>query len=152
MTMLLTKNRTALSILVIVVAFGSVQSQAKKNRFDPDGSFWIFGRAPDEFSDFGGINLNAKRLRDLPTAGVQLNDGRNFRFKLLSVKQERFTFTTVVVSNISYSFVGKFLRGGIYQASNLDDEKPVLEGVLTKYRGGRKVAETKLQFVYFGGT
>lgn len=152
MTILLTKSRTVLSMLLIVVASASVQSQAKKPRFDPDGSFWIFGRASDEFSDFGGINLNAKRLRNLPGAGVQLNDGRNFRFKLLSVKQERFTFTTVVVSNISYSFVGKFLRGGIYQASNLDDEKPVLEGVLTKYRDGRKVAEEKLQFVYFGGT
>jgi hypothetical protein len=152
MTILLTKSRTVLSMLLIVVASASVQSQAKKDRFDPDGSFWIFGKAPDEFSDFGGINLNAKRLRNIPTAGVQLHDGRNLRFKLLSVKQERFTFTTVALSNISYAFVGKFLRGGIYQASNLDDEKPVLEGVLTKYSGGRKVAEAKLQFVYFGGT
>ena len=153
MTMHPTKFGEAfLTLLLIAVCATSVLSQTKKTRFDPDGSFWIFGAHPDEFSDFGGINLNAKRLRNLPSSGVQLNDGRNFRFKLLSVKQERFTFTTVVVSNISYSFVGKFLRGGVYQASNLDDEKPVLEGVLTKYSGGRKVAEAKLQFVYFGGT
>ena len=140
------------SLVMIFLACSAIQSQGKKVRFDPDGSFWIFGRAPDEFSDFGGINLNAKRSRHLPAAGVQLNDGRTFRFKLLSVKQESFTFSTVALSNISYSFAGKFLRGGIYQASNLDDEKPVLEGVLTKYRSGKKVAEAKLQFVYFGGT
>ena len=139
-------------LLLAVLTCAVIHGQAKKERFDPDGSFWIFGAAPDEFSDFGGINLNAKKSRHLPTAGVQLNDGRNFRFKVLSVKQERFTFSTIAVSNISYSFAGKFLRGGIYQASNLDDEKPVLEGVLSKYRGGRKVAEAKLQFVYFGGT
>ena len=145
-------GKAFLILLLIAVCCGAVLSQTKKSRFDPDGSFWIFGAHPDEFSDFGGINLNAKRLRNLPGAGVQLNDGRTFRFKLLSLKQERFTFTTVVQSNISYSFVGKFLRGGVYQASNLDDEKPVLEGVLTKYSGGRKVAEAKLQFVYFGGT
>lgn len=147
-----TLRKAYLALLLIAVCSASVLSQTKKARFDPDGSFWIFGAHPDEFSDFGGINLNAKRLRHLPAAGVQLNDGRNFRFKLLTVKQERFTFTTVVISNISYSFVGKFLRGGVYQAANLDDEKPVLEGVLTKYSGGRKVAEAKLRFVYFGGT
>ena len=140
------------SLLLVFLTCSVIHGQAKKERFDPDGSFWIFGAAPHEFSDFGGINLNAKRSRHLPTAGVQLNDGRNFRYKVLSVKQERFTFSTVAVSNISYSFAGKFLRGGVYQASNLDDEKPVLEGVLTKYSGGRKVAEAKLQFVYFGGT
>ena len=140
------------SLLVVFIACTASHSQAKNARFDPDGSFWIFGAAPDEFSDFGGINLNAKKSRHLPVAGVQLNDGRNFRFKVLSVKQERFTFSTIALSNISYSFAGRFLRGGIYQASNLDDEKPVLEGVLTKYSGGRKVAEAKLRFVYFGGT
>ena len=43
---------------------------AQKNaRFDPDGSFWIIGDHGDGFSDFGGINLNAKRLRRLPPAG-----------------------------------------------------------------------------------
>jgi hypothetical protein len=151
-TLLTTPGKTALLVLLIMASSILIHGQAKKARFDPDGSFWIFGKAPDEFSDFGGINLNAKRLRNLPGAGVQLNDGRNLKFKLLSVKQERLTFTTVVVSNISYSFTGKFLRDGVYQAANLDDEKPVLEGVLTKYKAGQKVAEAKLQFVYFGGT
>ena len=142
----------SLVLLLILVSSAETLGQVKKERFDPDGSFWILGNAPDEFSDFGGINLNSKKLRHLPGAGVQLNDGRNFRFKLLSVKQEKFTFTTVSKSNISYSFAGKFLRGGVYQTTVMDDEKPVLEGVLTKYQGGRKVAEAKLQFVYFGGT
>src|SRR5262245_31283882 len=118
-TLMIRPASMALAVLLITASSILVYGQAKKARFDPDGSFWIFGKAPDEFSDFGGINLNAKRLRNLPGAGVQLNDGRTLRFKLLSVKQERFTFTTVVLSNISYSFAGKFLRGGVYQAANL---------------------------------
>jgi len=137
---------------IIVALVSSTLGQAKRTRFDPDGSFWINGTAPEGFSDFGGINLNSKKLRRLPTAGVQSNDGKTFRFKQLSVTQERFTFTTVALSNISYSFSGRFLRGGVFAAANLDDETPVLEGVLTKYKGSEKAAEAKLKFVYFGGT
>jgi hypothetical protein len=152
MTSSSTRFIPALLLLVCVLAGVAVFGQAKKPRFDPDGSFWINGGAPEGFLDFAGINLNSKKLRRLPPAGVQLNDGKAFRFKQLSVSQERFTFTTVALSNISYSFSGKFLRGGVFAAASLDDETPVLEGLLTKYKGGTKVAEAKLKFVYFGGT
>ncbi|HEV8367889.1 MAG TPA: hypothetical protein VGQ39_08060 [Pyrinomonadaceae bacterium] len=140
--------------VVFLVACTSVGifGQPRKSRFDPDGSFWIHGDTPTNFSEFGGINLNAKKSRQLPQPGLELKNGKLLRFKVLSVKRERFTFTTVLVSKISYSFSGKFLKGGVYSAGNLDTEAPVLEGVLTKYKAGQKVAEAKLSFVYFGGT
>jgi len=144
--------KATLLFLIFVVMVAPTLGQARKERFDPDGAFWIKGSAPDGFLDFAGINLNSKKLRRLPAAGVELNTGKAFRFKQLSVSQERFTFTTMTVSNISYGFVGKFLRGGVFSAANLDDQTPVLEGVLTKYKGGTKVSEAKLKFVYFGGT
>jgi hypothetical protein len=129
------------------------QSQATRTaRFDPDGSFWIKGQAPADFSDFGDINLNRKHSRHMAKSGVGLTNGKLLPYKLLSVKQERFTFTTTVIGGVSYSFVGKFLRGGVFQSTQLDDETPVLEGVLTRYKAGRKVATAKLSFVYFGGT
>ncbi len=121
-------------------------------RFDPDGSFWLHGQPPTDFSDFGGINLNAKRSRRLPQPGLETNNGKRYRFKTLAVKQERFTFTTVIVAGVSYSFSGRFLKGGVFSAGDLDDETPVLEGTLTKFRDGKKLAEAKLTFVYFGGT
>lgn len=129
------------------------QSQSTRtSRFDPDGSFWIKGEAPANFSDFGGINLNRKNSRHMAKSGVDLTSGKHLRFRLLSVKQERFTFTTTVVGGVSYTFSGKFLRGGVFQSVQLDDETPVLEGVLTKFKAGQKVATAKLSFVYFGGT
>ena len=135
--------------LISVPAF----SQGNKTaRFDPDGSFWLQGAPPNDFSDFGGINLNSKRSRHLPQPGLETNNGKRYRFKTLSVKQERFTFTTMTVAGVSYSFSGRFLKGGIYSSGILDDETPVLEGTLTKFRGGKKLAEAKLKFVYFGGT
>jgi hypothetical protein len=127
---------------------------ARRGRFAPDGSFWLKDGTtpPTEFSDFSAINLNAKRLRRLPSPGVQLNNGTTYRFKTLNVRRDNFTFTTMTLRGVSYSFAGKFLKGGVYASGILDEDTPVLEGTLTKFRDGKKVAEANLKLVYFGGT
>lgn len=142
------------ALLVLLSLCSLAVAQTRVTRFNPDGSFWLHESTPPptEFSDFGGINLNAKKLRRLPSAGLQLINGTTFRFKTLNVKQNNFTFTTVALKGVSYSFSGRFLKGGDYSSGILDDETPVLEGTLTKFRNGQKLAEAKLKFVYFGGT
>jgi len=141
-------------VLLCLTAAPAFTQRNTSARFDPDGSFWLHEStpAPAEFSDFSGINLNAKRLRRLPSPGLQLNNGTTYRFKTLNVKRDNFTFTTMSIRGVSYSFAGKFLKGGVYASGILDDETPVLEGTLTKFRDGKKVAEANLKFVYFGGT
>src|SRR6201988_896849 len=145
------KKISLVALLLLSLISVPVMSQ-KSERFDPDGSFWLQGAPPNDFSDFGGINLNAKKSRQLPQPGLETNNGKRYRFKTLSVKRERFTFTTMTVAGVSYSFSGRFLKGGVYSSGILDDETPVLEGTLTRFRGGKKVAEAKLKFVYFCGT
>jgi len=136
-----------------IVALGTVASaQTKRAAFNPDGAFWLIGAAPDGFSDFGGINLNARRLRRLPAQGLELNNGKRFPFKTATVKRDDLRFTTATIGGVYYTFAGKFLRGGVFAEQDLSDEQPVLEGVLTKYKGGNKVADAKLKFSYFGGT
>jgi len=146
--------RLGVSIFCILLLTSSTLAlaQTKSARFDPDGSFWIVGQPPNEFSDFSAINLNARRLPRLPSPGVQTNDGRTFRFKTVTVKRDNFSFTTLTRGGVSYSFSGKFLKGGNFAATWLGDETPVLEGTLTKFRDGNKLAEAKLKFSYFGGT
>ena len=148
--------RSALKVagagFILVIAASAFGQAGRNSRFDADGSFWIHGDRPNGFSDFGGINLNAKKSRRLPMAGVEIINGKRLPFKTLSVKQTNLSFTTVTLSGISYTFSGKFLKGGVFMSANLDDETPVLEGTLTKYKGGQKVAQGKLSFVYFGGT
>jgi len=144
------------SIFLLLCLFASSALTQRKSsaRFDPDGSFWLQDGTipPTEFSDFSAINLNAKRVRHLPSPGLQLNNGTTYRFKTLNVKRDNFTFTTMTLRGVSYSFSGRFLKGGVYASGILDDETPVLEGTLTKFRDGKKIAEAKLKFVYFGGT
>ena len=146
--------RLCVSVFCFVLLTSSTfaLAQNKSARFDPDGSFWLIGTPPNEFSDFGGKNLNAKKLRRLPSPGVQTIDGKTLRFKTLTVKRNNFTFTTVMLGDVSYSFAGRFLKGGNFAETWLGDEAPVLEGTLTKFRGGKKLAEAKLKFSYFGGT
>ena len=147
-----TPLRLCASVFVLVCLTSAVFAQ--RGRFDPDGSFWLKDGTtpPTEFSDFSTINLNAKRLRRLPSAGLQFNNGTTYRFKTLTVKRDNFTFTTMTLRGVSYSFSGKFLKGGVYASGILDDQTPVLEGTLTKFRDGKRVAEANLKFVYFGGT
>ena len=146
------KTKKLFAALFLLSLISSPTFSQRPARFDPDGSFWLKGAPPDDFSEFSGINLNAKKSRNLPQPGLETNKGTRYRFKALSVKQERFTFTTMTVAGVSYSFSGRFLKGGVYSSGILDDETPVLEGTLTKFRDGNKVAEAKLKFVYFGGT
>jgi hypothetical protein len=143
----------AFLLLLSLISTSALSQRTKTTaRFDPDGSFWIHGQPPNEFSDFGGINLNSKRSRQLPQPGVETNNGKLYRFKTLTVKRDNFTFTTMTLAGVYYAFSGKFLKGGVYSSAILDDETPVLEGMLTKFSGGKKVAEANLKFVYFGGT
>lgn len=138
-------------VFVVVWMAASAPAQ-KKARFDPSGAFWIEGEPPADFSDFSGINLNMRQLRRLPTSGLQLNDGTSFRFRNVIVKQSNFTFTTVTLKGVYYTFSGKFLKGGDFAATWQGEETPVLEGTLTKFKAGKKVADAKLKFIYFGGT
>lgn len=144
-------SRPVIAIFLLLTMCCLVAAQSKQ-RFDPSGAFWIDGETPAEFSNFSAINVNMRHLRRLPTSGLQLNDGTNFRFRTVTVKQNNFTFSTVIVRGVSYNFAGRFLKGGDFAATWMGEETPVLEGVLTKFKAGKKVAEAKLKFIYFGGT
>ena len=144
--------RLCVSFILLTLAVTIIASpQNKSSRFDPDGSFWLIDQ-PTKFSEFGAINLNAKKLRRLPSPGLQQNDGTNFRFKTLTVKRDNLSFTTVTRRGIYYTFSGRFLKGGVFALTELNDESPILEGTLARYQNGKKVAEAKLRFTYFGGT
>jgi hypothetical protein len=137
---------------VLVAVSAPALSQTNRSQFNPDGAFFLIGEPPADFSDFSGIYLNGRRLRRLPTQAMHLNNGKVFHYRSLTVRRDNFSFTTVTSSGVYYTFAGKFLRGGIFAEQDLSDDRPVLEGVLTKYKGGKKLAEAKLKFSYFGGT
>ena len=149
-------------LLVLGAAFNTRQASALApapwvvaQKFDPEGEFNVEGKLPKELSEVSTIQL----LRDIKKSflnshsGLYTNRGVTYRFKTLTVTRERFTFTTVAIGDISYSFTGRFLRGGVFAELDSDQwGKPILEGQLSKFRGRRKVSAASLKFSYFGGT
>lgn len=147
-----TKLYLRIGLMALLIAPTGINAIQVKEQFNPDGSFWILGKPPADFENIGGINLNSHRSRRLPAAGVELSTGRRLPYKSLTVKRDSLLFTTSTLGGVSYAFSGRFLRGGVFSAADLDEKTPVLEGTLTKFQTGRKVAEAKLKFTYFGGT
>jgi hypothetical protein len=123
-------------------------------KFDPEGEFNVLGDPPRALSEVSTIELlrDAKRSFYNPHAGLYTTAGVTYRFKTLSVTRAKFTFTTMPIKGISYSFTGRFLRGGVYAELDSDQwGKPILEGKLSKLKGSQKVSEANLKFSYFGG-
>jgi hypothetical protein len=152
----------ALALLLSTVAFifslasaANVPAADVAQKFDPEGEFDVIGDPPRGLTEVSAIQLlrDAKKsYLNLPS-GLYTNRGVTYRFKTVSVPRERFTFTTVPIQGISYSFTGRFLRGGVYAELDSDQwGKPILEGKLTKMRDGKRTATANLKFSYFGGT
>jgi hypothetical protein len=152
-----------LAVLSLGVAFVIASASASSGafsapvaqRFDPEGEFDVKGDPPAGLTEVSAIQL----LRDANKSflnshsGLYTNRGVTYRFKTVSATRERFTFTTVPIKGISYSFTGRFLRGGVYGELDSDQwGKPILEGRLSKLRDGKRVAAATLKFSYFGGT
>jgi hypothetical protein len=151
----------ALALLLSGVAFIFAPSSAKSltvsvaQKFDPEGEFDVIGDPPRGLTEVSAIQLlrDAKKSYLNSHSGLYTNRGVTYRFKTVIVTRERFTFTTVPIQGISYSFTGRFLRGGVYGELDSDQwGKPILEGKLTKLRDGKHAAAANLKFSYFGGT
>ena len=145
----------ALLLSAAFAAGGAGTAMSAPQKFDPEGEFNVEGTLPKGLAEVSTIELlrDAKRSFFNSHAGVYTNKGVTYKFKTLSVTREKFTFTTVPIKGISYSFTGRFLRGGVYAELDSDQwGKPILEGKLSKFNGSRKLAEANLKFSYFGGT
>jgi hypothetical protein len=125
--------------------------------FRPYGYYSLVGKAPKGFENFDTIQYwrrdQEQRGPDISerTAGVNVSGGVVYRYATISVTRQRFVFTTGKVRGVSYSFNGRFIRTDFVN-QELDFNKPVLTGILVKYRNGRRVATANVTLNYFAGT
>jgi hypothetical protein len=136
-------------------AFKALSAPLKK--FDPEGQFNPIGKAPKGLEEVASIDLfRSGRNRPFTShthSGVATTRGVVYRFRTISASQNSLTFTTATRQGTNYRFSGRFLKGGVF--AELDStvwDQPILEGTLTKYKNGKKVAESRMTFSYFGGT
>ncbi|MBD0371612.1 MAG: hypothetical protein ICV60_12300 [Pyrinomonadaceae bacterium] len=149
-----------LALLLAVAAaplstLGAFSSSQK--RFDPEGQFNPIGNAPKGLEEVASIDLfRSGRGRPFTShthSGVVTTRGAVYRFQSISASQNSLTFTTRARAGTSYRFTGRFLKGGVY--AEMDSsvwDQPLLEGTLSKFKNGKKIAESRMRFSYFGGT
>ncbi|HVG31532.1 MAG TPA: hypothetical protein VM911_00570 [Pyrinomonadaceae bacterium] len=159
--------RTALSIISLLtmlsVSLGAVSRLYTSRRhfvqkpFRPYGYYSLVGAHPKGFENFDTIQYWRKEDEqsgpDISErlSGVTADEGVLYRYRTITINRRTFVFTTRVVKSTSYSFTGRFLRTDFLN-SELNFDKPVLTGTLTKYRRGKKVAEAQVKLSYFAGT
>jgi hypothetical protein len=145
----------ALLLLMTAAPGHSSEAQGRSAKFDPDGYFMLVGNPPAGLKEFDGFSLLRKPGGGhYPASGVRTNRNVIYRFIPAStnVTRQKFTFTTRALKGTSYSFEGRWLKGGVFYEADLDMDTPVLEGHLIKYRNGQKIAEADLKFSFFAGT
>ena len=100
-------------VLLCLLPSPALTQRKSAARFDPDGSFWIVGDPPADFSEFDSINLNAKRARYLEPPGLRTHTTFH-RYKTLVVKRDNFSFyfpmTTSIILSLLLTLLFAFFR------------------------------------------
>lgn len=134
-----------------------LNASISQKKFDPEGEFLPLGKAPKGLEEVAAIDLfRSGRNRPFTShshSGVTTTRGLVYRFQSISASQNSLTFKTQSRGGISYSFSGRFLKGGVFaEMDSAAWNDSFLEGTLTRFKNGKKVAESRMRFSYFGGT
>lgn len=139
---------------IATIILATLLTLAQSSEFRPHG-YYFLEHPPSAFTDIDSIQHwssdetgpdSSTRLR-----GVNLVDGKRYRFRVVQVDRTRFVFATERVGGVHYRFTGRYLRTD-FRNDRLDEEKAVVAGVITKYRKGVRVASARVRLSYFAGT
>jgi hypothetical protein len=125
--------------------------------FRPYGYFSLVGKPPKGFENFDTIQYWRKEDEQTGPdisermSGVNETGGVVYAYATISITRRAFVFTTRAVGGLSYKFSGRFLRSD-FVGAEMNFERPVLMGVLDKYRNGKRVARATVRLSYFAGT
>jgi hypothetical protein len=119
-----------------------------------DGDFYIVNDRPEAFEDFEALFIETgdffaatKNKDDFLAAeptGFIFTD-RKYNFKTISLGNKKLSFETEAVDGISYKFNGSYIEDELTQEGDYAAHS-LIEGILTKLRNGKKIAEMKAKF------
>jgi hypothetical protein len=116
-------------------------------------NYFVLGeKYPKDLGDFQAFGL----FRKGTSGGKAKFDGwvmtnredpnsSSFDMKTIRMEGKHLAFTTVSHKGTVFTFAGRFLRSGDLQ-KYFHKEVSVVEGVVRKFRKGKKVAEGKMRF------
>jgi hypothetical protein len=135
------------------------QNVEPESQFDAFGYYYIAGEPPQGFEDINHISVftadyevgqNPYSVRAIPRppTGI-LWTSQRYRMTRLNIGNGRISFATETARGLSYQFNGRFLVHSSFYG--LPEKAIVLEGHITKFRRGRKIAESDIRFTWYEG-
>lgn len=130
------------------------------SRFDAEGYYYISDdKLPKAFRDFDMMHIttrnyeNAAEENDYEDTLIApegfLRTKSVYDFTRINISEKQLAFETEKLDGVSYKFSGKFIEKGLFW--NLESRTPVLKGSLIKLLKGKKIAESKVSFMWYGG-
>lgn len=143
----------------VAVDAAADSEETAEYEFEVGGFYSIIGAVPKGFEDFEEISItimdyesaseeNDYRGTPIPPKGFVLAK-KEFNFAKISLGRKTMAFETQAVKGTSYKFSGKFIEKAPFW--DFDPETPVLEGRLTKFKKGKKIAQGNVRFQWYGG-
>ena len=131
------------------------------------GDYYILDDKPEGFEDFSTLSIEDRAydeksekvvpIKPKGTLSVLLKDGENTReFKLsqLDINGKRVSLVSETKRRVSYRFEGRFVEEeATFKTEDGEEytETVYLKGRLSKWRDGKKIAETKVKFTLSHG-
>jgi hypothetical protein len=141
-------------IAISTLTFANVQINPYRSISDPVGYYDVIrpSHALKEFNMIWIGEVSGDKHLDIKGAAYIVKttylEGTFIDFKGV-IEGKRVSFTTVAIEGITYKFEGRFLRTRWHLAIT---PKPVLQGILKKFQGDKKIAEANVRFTNaFGG-
>ena len=122
-------------------------------KYDGDGAYFWLGSKPKNFAEVNMFELlSTGNLEDQQAgymAWISTNDNDDYdnhpaSFGVITDKRLFITFSQTPKSDFEYRFEGEFVRKDFEAVDG--QNKAVIRGTLTKYKGGKKVAESAVSF------
>ncbi len=125
-------------------------TNANQKVFNAYGGYEVFGELPKGFEGvsrllvFRSVGRSKPRFPSALQTIINPSTGNIVEYKLIAsvITRNKFTFTTASIHDVSYRFEGRFL----FDRPDQVDNRPSIEGQLSKYQNGTKVAEGKIAF------
>jgi len=121
-----------------------------------DGRFFIDGKVPQAFTDFDFLYLEGgsfklapdgkRMIADSPTnlkGEVQGKRRRTYKLKKAVMESDALTLESLAIGGVSFQLSGRVLKGG-----PTDDDFVKIQGHVSKYLNGKKVAEADVTLVW----
>lgn len=127
-----------------------VVGQQASRGFSPAGYYFLVSKQPKRQHGFGDLHVSVQREGGRRGVAVSFTAEGGVPYYTTDAKLEREAFTFKIPENdagISYGFAGRFLS----LTKFVEGPKPVLEGMLTKYRNGQKVEHYTVKYAWTAG-